>query len=69
MEEMVNACECRWSKKEVKALIAFLLAEKRRHQRDIRNIEMSIENLKREYNLSERDIEECDDFAYYFIHF
>jgi len=66
---MVNAVECLWNKEQVKALITFLLAEKRRHQKDIRNIERSIENLKRKYNLTERDIEECDDFAFNFIHF
>jgi len=66
---MVNAVECLWNKEQVKALITFLLAEKRRHQRDIRNIERSIDNLKRKYNLSDADIEKCDDFAYYFIHF
>jgi len=66
---MVNAAECIWSKEQVKALITFLFAEKRRHQKDIRNIERSIENLKRKYNLTNRDIEECDDFAYMFIHF
>jgi len=66
---MVNAVECVWTKEQVKALITFLLAEKRRHQKDIRNIDRSIDNLKRKYNLTERDIEECDDFAYYFIHF
>jgi len=66
---MVNAVECLWNKEQVKALITFLLAEKRRHQRDIHNIERSIDNLKRKYNLSDADIEECDDFAYYFIHF
>jgi len=66
---MVNACECVWTKEQVKALITFLLAEKRRHQRDIRNIERSIDNLKRKYNLDDADIEECDDFAFNFIHF
>jgi len=66
---MVNAVECVWTKEQVKALITFLLAEKRRHQKDIHNIDRSIDNLKRKYNLTERDIEECDDFAYYFIHF
>ena len=66
---MVNAVECSWNKEQVKALITFLLAEKRRHQKDIRNIDRSIDNLKRKYNLSDADIEECDDFAYYFIHF
>ena len=66
---MVNACECVWTKEQIKALITFLLAEKRRHQRDIRNIEQSIDNLKRKYNLDDADIDECDDFAYLFLHF
>jgi len=66
---MVNACECVWTKEQAKALITFLCAEKRRHQKDIRNIEQSIENLKRKFNLTDRDIEECDDFAFNFIHF
>jgi len=66
---MVNACDCNWTKEQIKALITFLLAEKRRHQRDIRNIDKSIDNLKRKYNLSDADINECDDFAFYFIHF
>ena len=66
---MVNACECVWTKEQVKALITFLLAEKRRHQRDIRNIDKNIDNLKRKYNLSDADIEKCDDFAFNFIHF
>jgi len=66
---MVNAVECSWNKEQVKALITFLLAEKYRHQKDIRRIERSIDNLKRRYKLTQKDIRDCDDFAHLFIYF
>jgi len=66
---MVNAVECSWNKEQVKALITFLLAEKYRHQKDIRRIERSIDNLKRRYKLTREDIRDCDDFAHLFIYF
>jgi len=66
---MVNACECVWTKEQVKALITFLIAEKRRHQRDIDKINQNIQRLKREYNLTEIEITECEERAYLFIYF
>ena len=66
---MVNAVECRWSKEQVKALITFLLAEKRRHERDVWNIENSIERLRKRYNLTQQDIDECERMAWLFVEF
>ena len=66
---MVNAAECVWTKEQAKALITFLIAEKRRHQRDIDKINQNIQRLKREYNLTETEIKECEERAYLFIYF
>ena len=66
---MVNAVECVWSKEQAKMLITFLFAELRRHQRDIQHIEHSIRRLKQRYNLTEKEVAECDDFADRFFHF
>ena len=66
---MVNACECLWTKEQVKALITFLLAEKRRHEKDVRNIENSIERLRKRYNLSREDMDECERMAWIFVEF
>ena len=53
----------------MKALITFLIAEKKRHEHDIQKIERSIEKLRREYNLTEKDMDECERFAWLFIEF
>jgi len=53
----------------VKALIAFLIAEKKRHEHDVQRIERSIEKLRREYNLAEKEMDECERFAWLFIEF
>ena len=66
---MVNASECLWDKKQAKALITFLLSEKRRHERDVRNIENSIERLRKRYNLTQQDIDECERVAWFFVEF
>ena len=66
---MVNACECLWTKEQAKTLITFLLAEKRRHERDVRNIENSIERLRKRYNLTQQDIDECERMAWLFVEF
>jgi len=66
---VVNACECLWTKEQVKALITFLLAEKRRHEKDVRNIENSIERLRKRYNLSREDMDECERMAWIFVEF
>ncbi|MCD6137221.1 MAG: hypothetical protein J7J91_01340 [Deltaproteobacteria bacterium] len=66
---MVNACECRWSKKEAKALITFLIAEKHRHERDVRIIKRNIQRLRKEYNISEEEYKECEEKATLFIYF
>ena len=67
--KMVDATTCRWSREGVKALIAFLIAEKKRHEHDIQRIERSIERLRREYNLTEEDMLNCEEFAWLFIEF
>jgi len=67
--KMVDATTCRWSKEGVKALIAFLIAEKKRHEHDIQKIERSIERLRREHNLTKKDMDECERFAWLFIEF
>ena len=66
---MVNACECLWTKEQAKALITFLLSEKRRHERDVWNIENSIERLRKRYNLTQQDIDECERMAWLFVEF
>ena len=64
---MVNAVECRWSEEQARALIIFLLAEKKRHERDIHNIERSIERIKREHNFTEADIAKCEELAWLYV--
>ncbi|RLI18211.1 hypothetical protein DRO54_10415 [Candidatus Bathyarchaeota archaeon] len=66
---MVNACDCLWSKEQAKALITFLIAEKKRHERDVRNIENSIERIRKKYNLTKQDISECEVLAWLFVEF
>jgi len=66
---MVDATTCRWSREGVKALITFLIAEKKRHEHDIQKIERSIERLRREHNLTEKDMDECERFAWLFVEF
>jgi len=66
---VVDASTCRWSEEQVKALITFLIAEKKRHERDIQRIERTIQRLKREYNLTEKEMDECERFAWLFIEF
>ena len=53
----------------MKALIAFLIAEKKRHEHGIQKIERSIERLRREYNLTQGEMDECERFAWLFIEF
>lgn len=65
---MVDATTCR-SKEQVKALIAFLIAEKKRHEHDIQKIERSIEKLRKQYNLTQEEMDECERFAWLFIEF
>ena len=66
---MVNAVECRWSKEQAKGLLTFLIAEKKRHERDIHNIEWSIQRIKREFSLTEADIAKCEQLAWLYIEF
>ncbi|UYL65049.1 MAG: hypothetical protein OBKJMPBA_00017 [Methanophagales virus PBV304] len=66
---MVNASECLWSEEQVKALITFLIAEKKRHERDIHNIERTIARLKREYKLTDADIAKCEELAWLYVEF
>ena len=66
---MVDASTCRWSEEQVKALITFLIAEKKRHERDIQRIERSIERLRKQYNLTKEEMDECERFAWLFIEF
>ncbi|RLF14587.1 MAG: hypothetical protein DRN06_06900 [Thermoprotei archaeon] len=66
---VVDASTCRWSEEQVKALITFLIAEKKRHERDIQRIERTIQRLKREYNLTDADIYSCEEFAWLFVEF
>jgi len=66
---MVNAVECRWSEEQARALITFLIAEKKRHERDIHNIERSIERIKREFSLTDADIAKCEELAWLYINF
>jgi len=67
MIKMVDPATCRWSEEQVKALITFLIAEKRRLERDIHRIEQTIQRLKRQYNLTDADIYSCEEFAWLFI--
>ena len=67
--KMVDATTCRWSREGVKALITFLIAEKKRHEHDIQRIERSIERLRREYNLTQGEMDECEQFAWLFVEF
>jgi len=66
---MVNAVECRWSEEQARALITFLIAEKKRHERDIHNIERSIERIKREFSLTDADIAKCEELAWLYVNF
>jgi len=66
---MVNAVECRWSEEQARALITFLIAEKKRHERDIHNINRSIERIKREFNFTEADIAKCEELAWLYVNF
>jgi len=66
---MVNAVECRWSEEQAKALITFLIAEKKRHERDIHNIEQSIQRIKREFSLTDADIAKCEELAWLYVEF
>ena len=64
---MVNAVECRWSEEQAKALITFLIAEKKRHERDIHHIERSIERIKREFGFTDADIAKCEELAWLYV--
>ena len=66
---MVNAVECRWSEEQAKALITFLIAEKKRHERDIHHIERSIQRIKREFGLTDADIAKCEELAWLYVEF
>jgi len=66
---MVNAVECRWSEEQAKALLTFLIAEKKRHERDIHNIERSIQRIKREFSLTDADIAKCEELAWLYVEF
>ena len=66
---MVNAVECVWSKEQAKVLITFLIAERRRHLRDVDNITRSIFRLQRQYRLTKKEMEECEVRAILFINF
>jgi len=65
----MDATTCRWSRAGVKALITFLIAEKKRHEHDIQKIERSIEKLRKQYNLTQGEMDECERFARLFIEF
>ena len=64
---MVNAVECRWSEEQAKGLLTFLIAEKRRHEKDIHHIERSIERIKREFGLTDADIAKCEELAWLYV--
>jgi len=64
---MVNAVECRWSEEQAKALITFLIAEKKRHERDIHHIKRSIERIKREFGFTDADIAKCEELAWLYV--
>lgn len=66
---MVNACECQWTREQVKALITFLIAEKKRHEKDIWRINRSIERLKKEYNITEVEFCKCEELAWLYVEF
>jgi len=66
---MVNAVECQWSEEQAKALITFLIAEKKRHEKDIHNIEQSIQRIKREFSLTDADIAKCEELAWLYVEF
>ncbi len=66
---MVNAVECRWSKEQAKGLLTFLIAEKKRHESDIHNIEKSIQRIKREFGFTDADIAKCEELARLFLVF
>ena len=65
----MDATTCRWSRAGVKALITFLIAEKKRHEHDIQKIERSIEKLRKQYNLTQGEMDECERFAWLFVEF
>jgi len=66
---MVNACECIWTKEQAKTLLAFLFAEKARHERDIHHIEHCIERIRIHYNMSRKDMEDAEYFSRLFAQF
>jgi len=66
---MVNAVECRWSEEQAKALLTFLIAEKKRHERDIYSIERSIQRIKREFGFTDADIAKCEELAWLYVEF
>jgi len=66
---MVNAVECRWSEEQAKALLTFLIAEKKRHERDIHNIERSIQRIKRDFSLTDADIAKCEELAWLYVEY
>jgi len=66
---MVNAVECVWTKEQAKALITFLMAERRRHLRDIEHITKSIFRLQRQHHLTKEEMEECEVRSILFTNF
>jgi len=64
---MVNAAECRWSEEQARALMTFLIAEKKRHERDIHHIEQSIERIKREFGFTDADVAKCEELAWLYV--
>ncbi|RLG09029.1 MAG: hypothetical protein DRN64_04430 [Thaumarchaeota archaeon] len=66
---MVRACECRWTREQAKGPLAFLLAEKARHEKDIHEIEHCIERIRIHYNLREEEIEDAKYFSRLFAQY
>jgi len=66
---MVNACECRWTREQAKALLAFLFAEKARHLNDLHHIEHCIERIRIHYNLTEEEMRDAEYFSKLFAQF
>jgi len=64
---MVNAVECRWNEEQAKALITFLIAEKKRHEKDLHYIEQSINRIKRAWKFTDADIAKCEELAWLYV--
>ena len=66
---MVNAVEDIKTREEAKALLTFLYAEKRRHEKDIQMIHKAIWKIIGDFRISAKEYEEIKERAERYVEF